>query len=369
MASRASPTPDPFIAARLGALRAAMARQKLPALLVTNFADVSYLTGFEGDDSFLIVTPDHALLISDSRYAEQISREAAWVDTYIRKKGILEETARLLKRLKIRTLGVQAESMTLAQRDGLAAADRKLKLKSVQDIVITLRNVKDERELALIERSIAMAEHGFESVKALLKVGMTEHEIASLLVHEMCRRGASGPSFDTIVAIGPNAALPHYRPGAVKLQKGATLLIDWGAKGYGYCSDLTRVLFVGSIPPALGEIYQIVLEAQMAAIAAIRPGKTGRQIDKIARDIIAKAGYGDKFGHGLGHGIGRDIHEPVWLGRFGKMKLQPGMVVTVEPGIYLPGVGGVRIEDDVLVTRDGCRVLTHLSKTLENAKI
>jgi Xaa-Pro aminopeptidase len=171
------------------------------------------------------------------------------------------------------------------------------------------------------------------------------------------------------VAAGANGSLPHYRPGEVRLQKNTALLVDWGAKAFGYCSDLTRMIFVGSIPPAMGEIYRVVLEAQLAAIEAVKPGKTGKQVDKVARDIISKAGFGDKFGHGLGHGIGRDIHEAISLSRLSTTTLKPGMVVTVEPGIYLPGVGGVRIEDDVLVTETGCRVLSRLKKDLESAKL
>ena len=249
----------------------------------------------------------------------------------------------------------------MGQREGLADAlgKKKLKFKPIPDIVVNLRNIKDEREIGLIERSIAIAEHGFETLRAHLTPGLTENEIAKACwCMQMAQsRGASGASFDTIVAAGANSSLPHYRPGEVRLQEGMPLLIDWGAKAFGYCSDLTRVLFIGSIPPAIGKIYQIVLAAQLAAIAAVAPGKTGKQVDKAARDIIAKAGYGDQFGHGLGHGFGRDIHEAISLNRFSKTRLKPGMVITIEPGIYLPDVGGVRIEDDVLVTKTGCRVL------------
>ena len=171
------------------------------------------------------------------------------------------------------------------------------------------------------------------------------------------------------MAAGANGSLPHYRPGGVKLKSNMALLVDWGARAAGYVSDLTRMVFVGSIPPAIEEIYGIVLDAQVAAIAAIKPGKLMRDVDKVARDIITKAGYGEKFGHGLGHGIGRDIHETIALNKLSKLKLKPGMIVTVEPGIYLPGVGGVRIEDDVLVTETGYRVLSQLPKSMESAKL
>jgi len=368
------------IGARLANLRQKMAHAHIPALFVTNPQDVSYLTGFEGDDSFLIVTEDRAVLISDSRYEEQIAREAPWLKTRIRTKGILLETAKVLKSLKIRKLGVQEESLTLRQladlKDNLKGG-KTYKLVPVHEIVMGLRHIKDEVEIQITEEAIRIAEQALLAIRSQLRPGLSENEIASLLVHEMRKRGATGPSFDTIVALGANGSLPHYRPGEVARgergeggagAKGEALLIDWGARYRGYCSDLTRVWFIGSIPPPLGEIYRVVLDAQIAAIAAIKPGRTGRQIDQIARGIIAKAGYGKQFGHGLGHGVGRDIHEPISLSRLSKTRLVPGMIVTVEPGIYLPGIGGVRIEDDVLVTPTGCRVLSSLPKDLEWAR-
>jgi len=370
--SQKRPQPDAFIAARVAKLRAAMVERKVPALLVTSFADVSYLTGFEGDDSFALVTPEQFVLVSDSRYEEQISRECPWVEAVIRRKGIILEVGKLLKRLRITRLGVQAESMTLRQHESLRGEFKGKtapRIVPVADLVVALRHIKDEREIALTEQAIAIAEHGFETLKAHLKVGMTENEIASLLVHEMRKRGALNASFDTIVAAGANGSLPHYRPGAVALQNNMPLLIDWGARFAGYVSDLTRVVFFGRVPRVIEDIYGVVLEAQMAAIDAIKPGKTAREIDRVARGIIKKAGYGKQFGHGLGHGIGRDIHEAIALNATSKIKLEPGMIVTVEPGIYLPGVGGVRIEDDVLITATGCRVLSRLPKTLESARL
>jgi Xaa-Pro aminopeptidase len=190
-----------------------------------------------------------------------------------------------------------------------------------------------------------------------------------LLGFEMRRRGALNSSFDTIIGVGANGSLPHYRPGNVKLTANSPLLIDWGARYKGYCSDLTRCLFVGHVAMQMREIYKIVLEAQLAAIAAIKPGAHGKKVDKAARDLITKAGYGEKFGHGTGHGLGRDIHEAISLSKLSTTVLEPGMIITVEPGIYLPGVGGVRIEDDVLVTKTGHRVLSSLPKDLASAEI
>lgn len=373
IATLVSPSAPQYIAARIERLRSLLAKQKLPGLLITSYQDVSYLTGFEGDDSYLVITPERAILISDSRYEEQISREAPWLSSHMRTKGILLETAKILHKLKLPKCGVQAETMTLSQLQGLKDhLSSPIKFIPVSDLIVNLRHIKDEHEILIIEKSIQIAEEAFVALRSYISENLgniSENEVASLLVHEMRKRGASGPSFDTIVGTGPNGSLPHYRPGSVLVQDDCGLLIDWGARYQGYCSDLTRVLFIGSIPPPMGKVYQIVLEAQKAAIAAIKPGKHGKDIDKIARDIITKAGYGACFGHGLGHGFGRDIHEPIALSKLSKTVLQPGMVITVEPGIYLPGVGGVRIEDDILVTPQGFRVLSKLPKDLSWAQL
>jgi Xaa-Pro aminopeptidase len=373
MGKKAGATPVDFIARRVEKLRAALLQAKSPALLVTNFADVSWLTGFEGDDSHAIVTPERVLLISDSRYEEQIAREAAWTTVVMRKKSIWEETARQIKRLKLRQLAVQSESLTLRGQSTLQQflrkANTKLKLKPVADAIITLRHIKDDHEIAITEEAIRIAEGAFEALRGQIKAGMTENDIAGRLGYEMRKRGALNSSFDSIVAAGPNGSLPHYRPGEVKLQADSPLLVDWGARYKGYCSDLTRVLFFGTVSAKMREIYNIVLEAQMAGIAAIKPGVSGKKVDRAARDIIEKAGYGKEFGHGTGHGIGRDIHEAISLSKLSTTTLAPGMIVTVEPGIYLPGTGGVRIEDDVLVTETGHRVLSRLPKDLASAAL
>jgi Xaa-Pro aminopeptidase len=239
----------------------------------------------------------------------------------------------------------------------------------VSEIIIKLRHIKDDREIAITEKAITIAQDAFLAVKKAIRAGQSENEIAGLLGYEMRKGGALNSSFDSIVGAGPNGSLPHYRPGDVKLQPNSPLLVDWGARYRGYCSDLTRVLFLGKVPGRIREIYRIVLEAQLAAIAAIRPGAHGKLVDKAARDIITKAGYGKQFGHGTGHGLGRDIHENISLSRLSTTTLEPGMIITVEPGIYLPGLGGVRIEDDVLVTANGHRVLSSLPKDIDSAEI
>jgi Xaa-Pro aminopeptidase len=362
--------PD-YLAKRLSNVRAAMRHKKIPALLVTNFADVSWLTGFEGHDSYVIVTADRFLLLSDFRYQEQAAKECPWVELLLREGAMVELLSKTIRKENIKSLGVQAESMTIAQRDALQekfTGKTRLKILPVAQIIVELRHIKDAHEISILQSAIRIAEDAFKAMRQQLTLGMTENDIAGLLVYEMRKRGALNSSFDTIIAVGANGSLPHYRPRDAKLTHNTSLLVDWGALAHGYCSDLTRVLFFGPPSQKMREIYQVTLDAQLAAIAAIAPGKKAVDIDKIARDIIAKAGYGDHFGHGLGHGIGRDIHEAIAFNKISKVVLKPGMVLTVEPGIYLPGVGGVRIEDDILVTETGCKVLTKLEKSLDWAK-
>ena len=221
----------------------------------------------------------------------------------------------------------------------------------------------------MIRKAVAAAEKAFRELLALGRkgwVGRSEGELAAELEYRMRLAGAQGPSFDTIVAVGPHASLPHYRPGATRVESDCLVLIDWGAKVGGYCSDLTRTVRVGRIPPRLAEIHGVVERAQAAGIRAVRSGIAAGSADRAARDVIEAAGYGKQFVHGLGHGIGLEIHEAPGLGRKAKARLRPGMVVTVEPGIYLPALGGVRIEDDVVVTPDGCRRLSSLPRDMES---
>jgi len=369
---------EAYLAARVEKLRSAMrsAKPRLPegtALLVTNFPDVSWLTGFEGDDSYALLTDKAVYLLSDTRYEEQIHNESPWTKAIIRKKGMFEEVAKLLKRLRVENLAVQAESLTLKTQSGLKKSFREagvhVRLIPASELIIKLRHIKDSREIAITEKAIEIAEQAFLALKTQIKVGQTENDVAGLLGYEMRKRGALNSSFDSIVGAGANGSLPHYRPGDVQLKGNSSLLVDWGALYKGYCSDLTRVLFLGNAPPKIKEIYKIVLEAQLAAIAAIKPGAHGKKVDAAARNIIKKAGYGERFGHGTGHGLGRDIHEAISLSRLSTTTLEAGMIITVEPGIYLPGVGGVRIEDDVLVTPAGHRVLSTLPKDLASASL
>jgi Xaa-Pro aminopeptidase len=245
-----------------------------------------------------------------------------------------------------------------------------LDLVPLEDVLVNLRKVKDDHEIDLVRKSVGVAEEAFEAFRGEVKVGLTENYLAGLLVFELRSRGAANSSFPVIVAAATNSSLPHYRPGESLVQRDQPLLIDWGALYKGYISDLTRTLMVGRVSPRIKQIYKVVHEAQEAAIKFMRPGVTTLQADRVARDVIERAGFGKEFGHGLGHGIGREIHElPTMRKTGGEEELRPGMIVTVEPGIYLPGEGGVRIEDDVLITHSGCEVLSTLDRSFEGCHI
>ena len=353
---------------RRAALRKARGQAAVHALLVTAPADVRYLSGFRGEDSFLLLGPGWASLITDSRFAEQAEGECGGVEVLVRSGPIFAAVADALRGRKVRSLGVQAEHLTLAGRGRLQAAVGSRRLRELSGVAAELRMVKDDAEVATIRRAVRAAEKGFgELIAAGAKglVGRSERDVAAELDYRVRQAGAEGPSFETIVAAGPHASLPHYRPGATRLRRGHAVLIDWGARLGGYCSDLTRVIFLDRIPPRFGEMYEAVRLAQAAAIDSIRSGVARRTPDKAARMILRDAGLDELFTHGLGHGIGLDIHEAPSVSRAAGGRLRAGMVVTVEPGVYLPGEGGIRIEDDVLVTPDGVRRLSRLSRDLD----
>jgi Xaa-Pro aminopeptidase len=358
-------------AARRDKLRKSFRTAGVDALLITNFTNVTYLTGFSGDDSYLLVTGKDEVVISDPRYTTQLEQECPGLDASIRPPGVgmVERVAEIAASAKISKLGIEASSMSVALRDQIAARLPKVELAATHDLVEKLRIIKDKDEVADIRRAIWIAERAFGVLRASLRPERTEKEVADELENQTRLYGGKCCSFPPIVAVGPRAALPHARPTDALIGADGFVLVDWGAFAGHYCSDLTRVLVTGKISPKLERIYRVVLSAQEQAIAAIRPGRTGHDVDQVARSIISKAGFGKQFGHGLGHGIGLEIHEAPRLAAKIDLKLEPGMVVTVEPGIYLPGFGGVRIEDDVLVTKDGGEVLTTVPKQWEDAQV
>ncbi len=366
--------PKAYLKARQKQVREAMKALKLDCLLLTHPPDLAYLTNFTGDDSVGIITEKDLFLVTDFRYTEQAEIEASWVKTRMRDGKMSDMLAKTLAEAKVKRAGFEANFTTVGQVNALADAIKggksSIELQPIEDVMVNIRKIKDDHEIDLIRKSVGVAEEAFDSFRSEIKVGLSENHLAGLLVLEMRSRGASNSSFPVIVAAGTNSSLPHYRPGETLVQKDQPLLIDWGALYKGYCSDLTRTFMIGRVSPKMKQIYKIALEAQLAAIAFLRPGVTTTQADRVAREVIDKAGFGKEFGHGLGHGIGRDIHEnPSLRKNGGEEELRPGMIVTVEPGIYLPGEGGVRIEDDVLITHSGCEVLSSLDKSFENYHI
>jgi Xaa-Pro aminopeptidase len=355
-------------AARRKKLRALVKDAKAEALLVTSFINVTYLTGFTGDDSYLLVTSDRETLITDPRYTTQLEEECPGLQLEIREPGItmLAGTTKAISSAKLGRLGIEGNSATVTLTESLARELPKVELVTTENLVEQLRIVKDTSEVEATRVACGQARRAYDVVRASLTTDMTELEVAAELEYQARRFGAKALSFPPIVAVGPRAALPHARPTNRKLGESDFALIDWGVNSGLYMSDLTRVIVTGKISPKLRKVYGVVLKAQLAAIDAIRPGRTCEQVDAVARRIITRAGFGKAFGHGLGHGTGLEIHEAPRLAIGQKAKLRPGMIVTVEPGIYVPGWGGVRIEDDVLVTRTGHEVLSDVPKQLED---
>lgn len=355
---------DRFLARRTK-LNQAIRKADIPALLVTNPRNVSYLTGFTGEDSCLLIGPGLTHLFSDSRFETQLQDECPGLPVEIRTSRRLmpDFLSDCLPRFRLTSLGIESSSMVVALHDMLVEKLKPLELVSKAGLVEDLRQIKDADEVAELRQAVRQAERGFELMRSQILPDQTERQAAHELEHGMRRFGALRAAFEPIIAVGDRAALPHYRAGLRQFRESGFALVDWGALSpRGYHSDLTRVLATSKLPPKLVQIYGVVLKAQQAGIAAIHPGAKCQDVDAAARKVIEQAGFGKYFGHGLGHGIGLDIHEGPKLSPISADILRPGMTVTVEPGIYLPGIGGVRIEDDVLVTRDGCDVLTSLPK-------
>lgn len=345
---------------RVNLVRDRIAAWKTDALLITNPRDIHYLTGFSGEDSWAIVHggTSRVTILSDNRFDEQIDREAPKAQKVIRKGSLVEVLHKNFERRKYARLAVQAGYVTLHQRKELVKALGAKAIVPVDDGLLSQRAIKSPDEVAKIRQAGRIQIEAFGQMLRYAKPGMSEREVCGYLEFEMAKRGAEGPAFPTIVAADANSALPHAVPGAKKLRKGGMLLVDWGACYQGYRSDMTRVIAFGRWPKKIREIHPIVHEAQLTAIDMLGPGVSLSSVDKAARDVIKRAGYGKYFQHGLGHGIGLNIHEQPNFGARSKGALMPGHVVTVEPGIYLRGIGGVRIEDDILITERGKRVLT-----------
>lgn len=340
------------------------------AMLVTDETNVRYLTGFTGDSTAILIQPSGLTILSDGRYETQLADECPGIATRIRPPSqlIAELVAETVSDLSIRRVGIEAGQMTVATFRTLCDAAKTTQWFETAGVVETGRMIKDAGEIETTCRAVAVAQAAFRAVQPILTAETTEREVAYRLEAEMRALGAEGCSFSPIVAAGPAGALPHYRPADVPLGDAPSLLIDWGAKLNGYASDLTRTLHRPTAPDAFRRAYEAVLEAQLAAIAAIGPGAACRDIDTAARGVLERYGMADAFKHGLGHGTGLQIHESPRMSASSEQTLEPGMIITVEPGVYFAGEFGIRIEDDVLVTDQGCRVLSDLPKGLDECR-
>ncbi len=338
--------------------RAARARLKnagLDAVILTQEADVTYMTGFLGQDSWAVVTRTGTYLITDSRYTEQARQECPLAVIVERKDPTAQATGQLLGRLRsVQAVGVE-KSVSVGVYQALKS-HMPGSLKAVDGILTEARSIKDAFEIAAIRKAADIAASALERMLPAVKPGVTECELAALLDLEI-RKSGSKNSFETIVAFGPNASRPHHQPTLRRLKRQDTILIDFGARYEGYCSDITRSFPFGRPTPQYRHAYEIVERAQAAAIAAIRAGVDIAAIDAAARGVIRESGL-PVFGHGTGHGLGLEIHEAPFVREKVKGRLQAGQTITVEPGIYLPGRLGIRIEDDILVTERGAEIIT-----------
>lgn len=364
-----SSLPPMDVAGRLPRLRDRLAEEGCDALLVTNLANVRYLTGFSGSAALLLVLADEVVLATDGRYRSQSAEQlaASGVEARIEVGNAAgQQEALSAAAAGVGRLGLEAASVTWARQRAFASEwFPECELVATEGVVEALRRVKDEGEVARMAAAAAVADRALAAVRHLLAGGVTEAELALALDSEVRRLGASGNSFDTIVASGPNGAKPHARPTGRPVEPGELVVVDFGAVVDGYCSDMTRTVCVG--PPrsgTLARMVEVVAEAQRAGVAAVRAGRRAVDVDAACRQVIAAAGWGDAFVHSTGHGVGLDIHEAPSVSAVSGDTLAAGDVVTVEPGVYLPDHGGVRIEDTVVVTEEGCRVLTNAPKEL-----
>lgn len=364
--------------ARRDRLRARLAQDGIDAYLISGVANVTYLTGFKGEASHLVVTKNKDILVSDARFTEQIKNECPGLEALIRPptQKTFDIVAQAIRSIKALSIGFECQVLTVADFESLKELLPECSWLATRERVETQRMVKEPIEIEAIKVAIKMAQEAFLSVKKSLLTSQSEKNVADELERLMRSMGAQGAAFPIIVAAGSNAALPHAIPSQHCIGNENLLLIDWGASSpSGYKSDLTRVLdthrfnkttLQADSKDKLRKIYSVVLEAQKAAFNAIKPGVKALEVDHAARQLIADAGFGEYFGHGLGHGIGLQIHEAPWFRPGSETVLEPGMVFTLEPGIYLPGWGGVRIEDNILVTSSGAQYLTGISRELDD---
>jgi len=349
---------------RREAVGAGLAARKLDALLVSFSANLGYLSGFTGSNGILLVLPGRAILFTDPRYQIQAPQEVT-CEVRIAKGPLVADVVAAIAKFRLRRIGYEPPRMTC---DWFASLNARLPMKAtltpVTGWIEELRTIKSALEIALIRRSVETNSQAFEQAVSRVRAGMKEQDLAAELEYRMRRLGAEKPAFETIVAGGTRSALPHAQPTAARLETGGLVVVDMGALQNGYCSDMTRMLFLGRPTAKVKRMYRAVWEAQQAAIDAVRPSVTTAHVDRQARRVLKGYGLEQAFIHSTGHGLGLEIHEPPRIGRRDKQRLQAGMAITIEPGVYLEGFGGIRIEDTVVVTPSGCEILTPTGKQL-----
>ena len=348
---------------RLGKLRQAMAELGLDAIVISRPENLRYLSGFTGGEGHLVITADQALVATDFRYYDQVGRESQGWTLAKMNEGFEKLMPQLLPDLRVQRVGFEGQVVTYEQHRKWSESITGCQWVSTSDVVEKIRSQKDAGELAAIRQAVAVADAALDHVMGLIKPGMTERAVGWELEAHMRTHGAENVSFNFIIASGPNAALPHAVTSDRAIQSGEPITIDMGAKVAGYCSDMTRTFCLGQPrDDTFMKVWNTVFEAQQAACRAIRAGMSGVDAHQVAQKIIDDAGYGEYFGHGLGHGVGLAIHEKPRMSRLSQDTLAVGDVVTVEPGIYLPGWGGVRIEDMGVITEKGLDIFTESAK-------
>lgn len=339
-----------------------LGEKSLDALIILSHYNRRYLSGFTGSSGALIISRDKKILVTDFRYIEQATNQASAFEIVKHSKPILDEIRMLIETYGYKSIGFEGDLITYQQHQNLLS--NHYELVNVAGEVERIRMIKEPHEIEIIQKAADIADATFDYILEITKPGMTEMQINNLMEMKMRELGASGSSFDTIVASGVRGALPHGVASDKMIQSGEMVTFDYGAIFNGYISDITRTIAVGDPSEEMVKIYNIVLESQMKALNEITMGMSGVEADKIARDLIESYGYGENFGHSLGHGIGLEVHEGPMLSSKSPHILEENMCVTLEPGIYVDGVGGVRIEDDVLVTKNGLKRFTHSTKDL-----
>lgn len=348
---------------KLDKLRKALQENNLDAILITSPINRTYITGFTGTAGAVIVSSDEARFITDFRYIEQANEQASGFSVIEHKKSIHEEINNQLNQIDVKRVGFEKDHVTFSTYE-VYKKEFDMDLIPVSGLVEELRLIKTDEELTILKQAAKIADDAYEHIQSYIKPGVKEIDISNELEFFMRKQGAASSSFDIIVASGYRAALPHGVASEKKIESGELVTLDYGALFNGYCSDTTRTVAVGEINDELKTIYNTVLEAQLLGVKGVKPGITGKEADALARDYIKEKGYGDYFGHSTGHGLGMEVHEGPGLSFKSDKKLEPGMVVTVEPGIYVPNIGGCRIEDDIVITENGNERLTHSSKEL-----